>query len=92
VSSKGTPLYMAPELFGSGSRSSKVDLYSLGVVLSQLACGRFPFSTNFSFFEDPKEFLKQKANFRLKPTGIGLVDRLLPRMLEQDPSLRLSWQ
>ena len=37
---KGTPLYMAPELKFEESGSSKVDVFSLGIVLYRLAfCG-----------------------------------------------------
>jgi hypothetical protein len=40
----GTPLYMAPELAdGVKDASSSCDLWSLGVVAYQVACGRLPF-------------------------------------------------
>lgn len=39
---RGTPLMMAPELLAGGSASIASDLYSLGVVLYWLGCGRLP--------------------------------------------------
>jgi serine/threonine-protein kinase len=40
----GTPLYLAPELFGAGLASVQTDLYSLGVLLYRLASGGYPVS------------------------------------------------
>jgi len=39
----GTPAYMAPELFDGRQPSVRSDLYSLGVVLYELATGKEPF-------------------------------------------------
>lgn len=38
----GTPLYMAPELFGGGVASTRSDVYSIGVLLYRLVTGSFP--------------------------------------------------
>ena len=38
----GTPLYLAPELFASGSPSVQSDLYSLGVLMFYLVTGTHP--------------------------------------------------
>ena len=38
----GTPLYMAPELFGHHQPSTQTDLYSLGVLLYHLVTGAYP--------------------------------------------------
>src|SRR5262249_47518882 len=38
----GTPLYMAPELFGRHQPSAQTDLYSLGVLLYHLVTGGYP--------------------------------------------------
>jgi TolB-like protein/Flp pilus assembly protein TadD len=38
----GTPLYMAPELFGRHQPSTQTDLYSLGVLLYHLVTGGYP--------------------------------------------------
>ncbi|HEV7500191.1 MAG TPA: protein kinase, partial [Vicinamibacteria bacterium] len=39
----GTPVYMAPERFGSDAVSGQADVYSVGVMLFQMLSGRLPF-------------------------------------------------
>ena len=41
---RGTPLYMAPELFGGAPASASSDIYSLGVSLFHLVTGTYPVS------------------------------------------------
>jgi Serine/threonine protein kinase len=38
----GTPLYMAPELFGGAAASVESDVYAIGVLLYRLVTGAFP--------------------------------------------------
>lgn len=43
LSSKGTPLYMPPELYFDKQGSSKVDVFSLGIVLYRMAFRGTPY-------------------------------------------------
>ncbi len=40
---KGRPAYLAPEVLGGAASDRRADLYSLGVVLYEMACGRLLF-------------------------------------------------
>lgn len=40
---KGTPLYIAPEILQSKPYTFKVDVWSLGIILYELAYGKTPF-------------------------------------------------
>jgi serine/threonine-protein kinase ULK4 len=54
---RGTPCYMAPELFSEGAtHSSASDLWALGCVLYEAAMGRPPF-LNSSFTQLVQEIL-----------------------------------
>jgi serine/threonine protein kinase/Flp pilus assembly protein TadD len=46
VDVKGTPLYLAPEVFHGAAPSVQSDLYSLGVLLYYLVSGEFPVAGN----------------------------------------------
>lgn len=42
----GTPTYMAPERFGLNYYDGKSDVYSIGVMLYEMLCGKDPFAVN----------------------------------------------
>src|SRR5215207_275095 len=41
----GTPAYIAPELLQGGKASDVSDVYSLGIMIYQMLCGRLPFTS-----------------------------------------------
>jgi len=51
----GTPLYMAPELFGGGHPSVHTDIFSLGVSVYEILTGQHP-------------YLGPETGYRLRPT------------------------
>jgi hypothetical protein len=54
--------YTAPELaLGTGADDPRVDVYSLGVILYELLCGRLPWSVDL----DPAALQDRKANSKL---------------------------
>ena len=92
VPRRGSPFYMAPELFReSGFHSFASDLWGLGVVLHEIATGHTPFSTCDSFQE------LQRQVTAPSPTPLGKISNdhlrsLLQRLLEKDPSARIGWK
>ena len=85
----GTPQYAAPELFLNQPYSSKVDLWSTGVVLYNMINGTQPFSTNKNNPNLVKEqVLTKEINFSgfLNPQ----LKQLCQHLLERDPEKRCS--
>jgi hypothetical protein len=89
----GTIAYLPPERFlgKSGDRTS--DLYSVGVLLYELLCGKLPFSHEsddlvavmFSHVND-----RPKPPRQLNPLVPAALDRIIMRLLEKDPTRRYS--
>jgi serine/threonine protein kinase len=43
---KGSPAYIAPEIIGEMPSTTKVDLWSLGIIFYQLITNKHPFHAN----------------------------------------------
>jgi serine/threonine-protein kinase ULK4 len=87
---KGTPYYMAPELFEEGGVYSYYsDLWSFGCVLYELAVGTPPFVS--STFKDLKEQILS-AETPTIPGFSATFNDLVAGLLQKDPSKRTGWE
>jgi serine/threonine-protein kinase len=85
----GSPAYMAPELISGRPLDHRTDLFSLGILLYQLATGQLPFTGR-----NPHEVLNRIADGDYPPaaTLCPLVDRdledIIAHALASDPDER----
>lgn len=98
MSSRGTPMHMAPELYSSeGVHSFASDFWSLGCVIFELRCGRHPFSSNDHSAkgdESEDELLNCAATDELEedPTRKVALASLLERVRSRDPLTDMQQQ
>ncbi|XP_072320826.1 serine/threonine-protein kinase ULK3 isoform X2 [Eucyclogobius newberryi] len=88
---RGSPLYMAPEMVCRRQYDSRVDLWSMGVILYEALFGRAPFaSRSYTELEDK---IRSNQPIELPPgTRVSKDCRdLLLRLLERNPDARITF-
>ena len=88
----GTPAYMAPEQSHEAARvDGKADVYSLGVMLYQMVCGKMPFQGGLQLIlikhatEEPPPLLAQVPE--LDPELCALVHRMMAKRPANRPTM-----
>ena len=87
----GTPLYLAPEIFGGAPASERTDLYSLGVLLYHLVTGSFP--VRATTIQELHAGHKQRRGVRLRDARADLPTsfvRVIDRAIAVDPGQRYA--
>ena len=97
LSVKGTPLYIAPELQSESAGSSKIDVFSLGVVLYRLSYnGAHPFYQDSKVFNSIQQYFEHVAATPLKfpryPKRSTELTELISKMLEKNAITRIGWK
>ena len=88
----GSQVTMAPEILKGENYSNKCDLWSLGVIIYQLYCKKYPYRGNVeaAIVQDIKKKGQNVLNFI--PEKDYLLKDLLSNILVEDPQERMSWE
>ncbi|MEM1181014.1 MAG: protein kinase [Acidobacteriota bacterium] len=87
----GTPEYMAPEQARTGSVTAQSDIYSLGVLLYELATGRLPFTGSDPFAVALKHVSEMARRPRdVEPSIPEWLEDIILRCLAKDPADRFA--
>uniref|UniRef100_A0A3P9LD44 Serine/threonine-protein kinase ULK3 n=1 Tax=Oryzias latipes TaxID=8090 RepID=A0A3P9LD44_ORYLA len=88
---RGSPLYMAPEMVCRWQYDSRVDLWSVGVILYEALFGRAPFASKS--FAELEEKIRSDQPVELPPGAKVSKDcrDLLLRLLERNPDARITF-
>ena len=99
----GSVRYMSPELFSREPVDGRADIYSLGMIVYELAAGREKFNEAFKLVlrdqrNQPLRWMKWHTNLRAEPAVLSSLNPELPawlsdlimRMMEKAPSQRIA--
>jgi len=85
----GTANYMAPERIAQGPLDPRSDLFSLGVVIYEMATGRLPFAGASPFETVTNVFEKDPEPLRnLAPERTSALERIAMRLMAKRPADR----
>lgn len=88
---RGSPLYMAVEMFNSDTYDASVDLWSTGVILHETLFGFAPFASK-TFEELEKKIISiDEIIIPTHPPVSQHSKNLLSRLLERDPLKRITF-
>ena len=89
---RGSPLYMAVEMFCSDCYDASVDLWSVGVILFETLFGYAPFASKTFEELEMKILSKEPIQIPSEPPVSPICHDLLVGLLQRDPQNRISFE
>jgi len=87
----GTPEYMSPEQARGAELDSRTDLYSMGVILYQLATGELPFQSDTPVGFLTKHLAEVPVPARERRADVSeALEAVISRAMEKDPARRFQ--
>ncbi|MEW6735312.1 MAG: protein kinase [Acidobacteriota bacterium] len=89
----GTPTYIAPERIRGGVYDGKSDVYSLGVMLYEMLCGRPPFLSKGGGAMEVILYHQTQSPPPMQDFNANVsedVEKVIRKAMEKDPSFRLG--
>lgn len=86
----GSPLYMAPEVILVKEYDSRAELWSFGIIMYELLFGTHPQKAT-SFSQLINNLKSQNIDFQLHKNYTPECFDLLKKLLDKNPSNRISW-
>ena len=88
---KGTPIYIAPEQFMGVRDEPRSDLFSVGVMLFELATGKLPYPDGAGVFDVINRIKRKPISPRhYKPELSREFERIIEKCLHADPDNRFT--
>lgn len=86
----GTPLYLAPEVYGSGGHNRAVDFWALGVLLFEVTSGKLPWEAKTEV-ELRSKVVNGTLRFPMQGTNFSpQLKQFITGLLEKNPNKRLG--
>ncbi len=87
----GTPAYSAPEQLSAGDVDARADVYSSGVLLSEMFCGKVPFQGGSTL----EIYMAQMQQEPIRPSAWWpeippALEQIILRCIEREPGLRFQ--
>ena len=86
----GTPDYMAPEQFESGTVSAETDIYAFGVVLYEMVTGKLPFEASTPMAAAVRRAKRPSSASSIQPSVPHGWDGVIEKCLEYEPAQRFQ--
>jgi eukaryotic-like serine/threonine-protein kinase len=88
-STSGTPRYMSPEQVDGVDIDHRTDIYSLGLILYEMATGRIPFNDESTIQTMTQRITERPASPRvMNPSVSEHLAKVILKCLEREPKLR----